>query len=117
MSNFFKIFSLIFTCLFVYAVVVQYNDPDSILWFILYGVAALASILFYLKKLPLIGAIVLFIGYVIGAISFWPLKFEGYAIGEGDIKNIEMARESSGLLICAVVMLVFVWGIKSIQKN
>jgi hypothetical protein len=49
----------------------------------------------------------LFIGYGIGAYLFWPDTFEGVTIGEGEINNIEHARESLGLLILAIVMLIF----------
>ena len=36
-----------------------------------------------------------------------PEKFEGFEIGVGDIKNVEEGREAFGLLIIAMVLLIF----------
>lgn len=107
-----RILALIFAGLFVWAAILQYNDPDNFLWYALYGVAAIASLLYFLKKLSFWAALILFIGYLIGAYIDWPQEFEGYTIGEGDILNIEMARESSGLLLCALIMLLYAWSIR-----
>ncbi len=113
MNTFFKIFGFTFSALFVWAAVLQYNDPDPLLWVTIYGVAAIASLLFVLKKLSLWLALILFLAFVIGAYFDWPAQFEGYEIGGGDIDNIEMARESSGLLLCALVMLLYAWRIRA----
>lgn len=112
MNTFFKILAFSFSALFIWAGALQYNDPDPILWYVIYGTAALASLLFALKKLSLWMALILFCVFVIGAYVDWPAQFEGYDIGGGDIKNIEMARESSGLLLCALVMLMYAWRIR-----
>ncbi len=113
MQPFFKVFSIVFTILFLWAAYVQYNDPDALMWYAIYGLAALASILYYFKKLNLIATMVLFVGYLIGAFMLWPSNFEGVTIGGGDIKNIELGRESLGLLITATVMLLYAWRIKA----
>ena len=113
MQPFFKVFSIVFTILFLWAAYVQNNDPDALMWYAIYGLAALASILYYLKKLNLIATMVLFAGYLIGAFMLWPENFEGVTIGGGDIKNIELGRESLGLLITATVMLLYAWRIKT----
>jgi len=39
------------TCFIVFACL-QFNDPDAMLWMILYGLAAVACLLFHLKRLP-----------------------------------------------------------------
>ena len=112
MNSFFKIIAFIFSVLFIWAAILQYNDPDPIMWYSIYGVAAIASLLFAFKMLSLWMALILFFAFLIGADVDWPTQFEGYAIGEGDIKNIEMGRESSGLILCALVMLLYAWRIR-----
>ncbi len=107
MNAFFRIFSLVFTLLFTLAAAVQYNDPDALLWCFLYGVAAVASLLFFLGKLRYYLAAVLCTGYLVGSFVVWPGVFEGITIGEGDIVNIERGREALGLLLISVVMLIY----------
>ena len=102
-----KITAILFTGLFTYAAVVQYNDPDATKWYFIYGLAALASLLFALNKLKSYWAIVLFVFYLVFAIYTWPVKFEGVAIGEGDIVNIERGREALGLGIASVLMGIY----------
>ena len=112
MRLFSKIFSAVFTILFVWAALLQYNDPDALVWYMIYGIAAVASFLFFLGKLNLLVPVVLTLAYLIGAWIFWPEQFEGVAIGMGNIDNIEHARESLGLMINALVMLFYAWRIK-----
>ena len=107
MNTFFKYLSLLMAILFVAAAYVQWNDPDAILWYFIYGIAALASVMYFLGRLNFIVALVLGIGYIIGSVLLWPEKWEGIAIGDGEIENIEKARESLGLLITALFMLVY----------
>lgn len=112
MKLFEKIFAGVFALLFLWAAYLQYNDPDTLLWYVIYGLAAMASVLFLLNRLPLIGAVALTFAYLLGSYVFWPERFEGFAIGGGDIRNIEEARESVGLLINAFVMLFYAWRIR-----
>ncbi|UJH66941.1 transmembrane 220 family protein [Allomuricauda sp. SCSIO 65647] len=107
MKNFFKILALVFTGLFIWAAAVQHNDPDSLHWYLLYGMAALASLLFILGNLRFLWAVFLFGFYIGFAIYYWPEKFEGVTIGEGDIVNIERGREALGLGITALIMLIY----------
>ena len=48
----FKVINLVVAAFFAYACVVQYNDPDPFLWMIIYGLTALACVLFHLDRLP-----------------------------------------------------------------
>ena len=107
MKPLFKILSLIFAILFVIAAYVQWNDPDATLWYFIYGVAALASVLFFLNKLHFVIALILAVLYILGTITLWPAKWEGLSIGDGDIDNIERAREALGLLITGLVMIIY----------
>nr|WP_299066962.1 transmembrane 220 family protein [uncultured Allomuricauda sp.] len=107
MNLFFKIFGIVFAILFTWAAVVQYNDPDALKWYVYYGVAAFAGVLFTLNKLKLSWALVLLAFYTFMVFQTWPERFEGVTIGEGDIVNIERGREALGLAIVACVMLVY----------
>ena len=113
MKTIFKVLAIIFMLYFLWAAYVQNNDPDAILWYAIYGISAIVSLLFLFDKLPFVAAISLFVCFIGGVIFFWPTAFEGVTIGEGDIKNIEEGRESLGLLINAIVMLLFAWRIKA----
>ncbi len=107
MSTFFKILGIIFTILSIWAAILQNNDPDALIWYSIYGVAALGSLLFTLGRLPFIAAAFLFLAYLVGVFVQWPETFEGFEIGAGDIVNIERGREAFGLLIVSAVFLVY----------
>ena len=108
-----KILSLVFTVLFVLAAYVQWNDPDATIWYFIYGIAALASLLFFMGRLRFILALLLFVLYVIGTIGLWPEQWEGVSIGGGNIENIERAREALGLLLTGFIMLFYALYIRS----
>lgn len=96
-----KLLAAFFGLAYLSFVVLQYNDPDPALWMAIYGVAALLCFgVVAGKTAPAIlwAAAVL---YTLGAVYMWPSKYEGVQIGGGDIRNIEEARESLGLLLCA----------------
>ena len=109
MKKFSKILALIFALLFIWAAYVQHNDPDALLWYAIYGVAAAACLLFYFDRFhPALG-IILAILYLIETVLVWPESFEGFTIGEGDIVNIERGREAFGLLISGLFMIFLTW--------
>ena len=103
--------------LFVIAAYVQWNDPDATIWYFVYGIAALASLLFFMNKLSFIMAVLLAVLYIMGTIGLWPDKWEGISIGSGDIENIERARESLGLFITGLVMLTYGLVKRAQKKN
>ena len=107
MNSLFKYLSLLMAVLFIAAAYVQWNDADATRWYFVYGIAALASILYYLGRLNFVVALLLGVLYIVGCVMLWPEKWEGVTIGEGDIENIERARESLGLLITAIVMFIY----------
>ena len=108
-----KILGGVFTLFFVFAAVVQFNDPDSWLWVLLYFLAALASVLFALGRLKMWMVLILAPIFVALTITHWPPEFEGVALQDGmKTMNIELARESLGMGICALVMLLFAFLIR-----
>ena len=103
-----KVLGGIFTLLFIYAAVVQFNDPDSWLWIGLYILAAIASVLFMLKKLSKVFSLTLALLFAVLAVVHWPPEFEGVALQDGmKTLNIELARESLGMGIACVVMVIY----------
>jgi len=115
-KNIFKIIGIVFALLFVWAASVQYNDPDAIMWYVIYGSAALASFLFAFDRLVFSAAAILCVAYLVGTFLLWPDKFEGFTIGEGDIVNVERGREACGLLIIAIVMAIYALRIRFRKK-
>ena len=112
MKSFLIIFGWIFGLLCIISAILQYNDPDPLLWMIIYGVAALVSFGVATKKIPYSVPLVLGILCLVGCFFVFPETFEGFEIGKGDIKNVEEGREAVGLLIMALVMFLFAWGRK-----
>lgn len=117
MKLFFKVFALVFALLFLWAAILQWNDPDSFVWYLIYGGAVIASILFVYGRLPVAMALGFMLAYIVGAVFSWPDQFQGFAIGEGDIDNIERGREAVGLLITAAVMLVYALRIRQVSRS
>lgn len=117
MKTFLKILALIFTILFVWSAILQNNDPDALLWYAIYGIAALGSLLFAFGRLNFMAAAILGVAYLIGGFVSWPETFEGFEIGAGDIVNIERGREACGLLIVSAVFLMCALRIRFNKKN
>ena len=117
MEKVFKFLGGIFAILFFITAVLQYNDPDTLLWIAIYGIATLVTLGFIFNKVSyIVPALVGLLG-VIGFFLIFPEKFEGFTIGQGDDKNIEEAREACGLLISAIVMFVFALRIRFKNKS
>ena len=104
MELFFKFMGWVFVVLFSISALLQYNDPDVFLWIVIYSSAALVTLGFLFKKLPYFIPLTAGLLAIVGFVYLVPEKFEGFGIGEGDVKNIEKAREAYGLLIIAIVM-------------
>lgn len=107
MKSLFKILAVLFAIFFVFSAVVQFNDPDSWLWILLYSIGAIVSVLFMLNKARPLWAYILMILYIVLAIYHWPAEFEGVALKDGmKTMNIELGRESLGMAISAIAMLI-----------
>lgn len=118
METFFKIFAIVFTLLFGYAIVVQYNDPDAFKWILIYLAAAVASVLFLMKKLNPVVYFILTIFFLVLFVLYWPETYEGVQLDHGmKTVNIEEGRESLGSLIAAAVMLVLGLRTRFVNKS
>ncbi|MEM9143109.1 MAG: transmembrane 220 family protein [Bacteroidota bacterium] len=113
MNKFFSIFGWVFGWLCILSALLQYNDPDPLMWMVIYGIMALVSFAFAMGRLSFFLPLVLGILGIAGFIYFFPEKFEGFRIGSGDIKNIEEGREAFGLLILAGVMFLYAFRIRA----
>ncbi|MFX0557691.1 transmembrane 220 family protein [Maribacter sp. CXY002] len=112
MKQLFKFIGIVFAILFALGAVVQYNDPDSLLWIIIYGFATVLSILFTLDKLKFIVPVVVGVLCLLGFFYLYPTDFQGFDLNDGDIKTVELGREAFGLLIIGLVMFIYSFRIK-----
>ncbi len=94
--------------------VVQFNDPDFFIWIPAYLIPALLSFLFTHKKPGriLVGSLSLI--YLAAAIALFPPSVSSWISTEEEVRSlgmklpgIEEARESMGLFICFLVLLLF----------
>jgi hypothetical protein len=86
--------------------IVQYNDPDALLWFLIYAIpAAWTGIMAFRPRLlsgsrPAVAAfLVCLVVAIAGCIYMWPTLAPGWI-------DIEEEREGIGLMIVAVSLLV-----------
>jgi hypothetical protein len=100
-----KISAGVWTLLFAVFAFYQSNDPDGMIWMLIYGAAALLSVLVLVDKISRPVLFIAMFAFLIGAFLLWPDSYEGLKLEEGMYtKNIELARESLGLLISAASM-------------
>ena len=114
MRSLFRVFSGSMAGLFIFAAVLQFNDPDPLRWSAIYFSAAVVSILYVVGRLRwyipmLLGFVVLFWAITIasrvwGQISFSQL-FEAWEMAN---PAVEEGREMYGLLIVACWMALLV---------
>ncbi|MBU1822115.1 MAG: transmembrane 220 family protein [Bacteroidetes bacterium] len=106
-----KFIAAFFGLLFLLFSYFQLNDPDPQIWIPVYSAAALACYMGYRGLWPGWVFYGLAAAYLIGAVIQWPPEFEGVFFGGLEMRslNIELARESLGLGICALVMAFLGW--------
>ena len=97
---------LLSAIMFVFALL-QFNDPDGLVWFGVYGVVA---------GLGMVGSVrqnsvryIISISYV--ALAWWSFPNTYYGVGQMSIERpeIEQARESLGVLIAAGINAINAW--------
>lgn len=111
-----KIFNIIFALIFLSFAYLQFNDPDPLLWILIYGLmtlmCGLATFNHYPKRVYLI-LLVLFVGFsmiYIPSVLVWLQQDDLTALFDEIAKMehlyIEESREFLGLLICIIVLVV-----------
>jgi len=109
-----KILGVVFGLLFLSFAAFQYNDPDPLLWITIYLIAAVLSMAAGFGRVSKAALVLAFIIYGAGVIYWWPEQFEGVGDSMRDattgalLKNVEEGRESLGLAMCSIAMLIFV---------
>jgi hypothetical protein len=111
-----KITNLILAVMFMLFAFVQINDPDPIVWIVIYGAMAVTCIMaafrYYVK--PLLWF--LLAAFLVYLVILWPgfrewlgQEDKGVLFDEGmkmQFPYIEESREFLGLLICIIVIIV-----------
>lgn len=87
--------------LFLFWAGFQYNDPDGLLWMVVYTTAALECVLFMLGRLPRPLA-----WAFLGLCSIWALVLWIAVIASSEFFFEERGREAMGLMICAIWTVV-----------
>ncbi len=112
-----RIASFILAIMFLVFAFLQINDPDPVLWILIYGVMAVVCVmamfeLYYGKAL--IGLLVIFLVYslfYIPGVIDWLHSENPSALFDDVAKMehlyIEESREFLGLIICIIVLIVF----------
>ena len=106
-----------FCGLFVLFAVVQYNDPDAVLWILIYGVTAIWTGLAAFRTVPfahnrlLLGAFALtLVAMAAGAVYEWPQSI-------ADWWDNEFVREGLGLIIATVALLVVAYTLRRTRRE
>jgi hypothetical protein len=79
----------------------QLNDPDPLAWLTVYGMLLVMVITSIFKPLPVMLSILTMLASLMGAIWLWPKDYRGLSGNMNFSMEIELARESLGLVICA----------------
>ncbi len=112
-----RVVKIVLSLIFLAFAAWQINDPDPILWIIVYGAMVVVSIMTIFERYPTGIMIVMAAGYLVLTIQY----FNGFAewlgsadrsllfddIAKMDHLYIEEAREFMGLLINIVVLLFY----------
>ncbi len=107
-----KILNCLMTACFLFSAIVQLNDPDPVIWMLIYGLAGAACVMAILNRgrwifpaavgLAALTWAMTLAPSVIGKVAFGEL-FEAFEMKD---ERVEVAREMGGLLIVAFWMAV-----------
>lgn len=92
---------------------VQFNDPDGLLWMLVYGVPAVLALIAASRpqtyKSPLLRAFLLLclVLAICGMVYFWPKSANWWA--QEVWWEVETAREGMGMMITVVVLAIILW--------
>ncbi len=111
-----KILNLLLAVLFLLFAFVQVNDPDPVVWILIYGVMAVACVMAAFNKYYPVAHVVVLVAYIaysfvsVGGAIEW-LQSEDKSMLFDDIAKmqypyIEESREFLGLLICIAVLIM-----------
>lgn len=111
-----KITNLVLAALFLLFAFVQINDPDPLLWIVIYGamaaVCVMAAFRYYIKPLLwiLLAGFIVYMVVLIPGMQQWLAQPDKSVLFDEGMKMqnlyIEESREFLGLLICLIVLVV-----------
>ena len=114
------ILNIVMASLFLFSVILQYNDPDPIQWMLIYGLAMIVCILYLTGKLKwyfsaAVGvAALVWAAFILpdvwGKPTDWPHVF---GMMHMITERVEETREIGGLLIVAIWMLVLTLAVRA----
>lgn len=114
-STLLKVLNYVMLVAFLMSVAVQYNDPDALVWMLMYGAAAAACALVALGRphwaVPaVVGAVALvwlltLTPHVLGQVGFGEM-FESVQMKD---PRVELGREAGGLLLIVAWMAVLLF--------
>lgn len=113
-----KVLNLLLAVMFLVFAFVQINDPDPVLWILIYGLMAVACVLaafnYYFPKV-LVVLLILYLGYsfvYLSGVMVWfgsddkAMLFDN--IAKMQFPYIEESREYLGLFICIFVLVLHI---------
>lgn len=111
-----KVVNLLLAVMFLVFAFVQVNDPDPIVWILIYGSMAVVCVLAAFRmyyKFVLIGLLVIFLAYstvFFAGVTEWLAQDDKSVLFDDVMKMqhpyIEESREFLGLIICIIVLIV-----------
>lgn len=122
-----KVLNLVLAALFLLFAFVQINDPDPVLWILIYGLMAVACILAAFRYYYPTALVVLLVAYVAYSFIFvsgmieW-LRSEDRSLIFDDLAKmqypyIEESREFMGLLICILVLVMHLFSARTARRS
>lgn len=108
---------LVVALLFAWFAYVQINDPDPILWVIIYGGVAVVAVLSFLERSTLLGALIgavaSFFGFLLLVPDFISWIGQGMPTITGSMKaespHIELTREFLGFMLAFIAYGIYFW--------
>jgi hypothetical protein len=111
-----KAVNLLLALMFVAFAIVQFNDPDPVVWILVYGSMAVICTLAAFRYYPRTVMIALLGCYVIYSLFFYQGVIEWWAQDDKSIlfddiakmqhPYVEESREFLGLMICIIVLII-----------
>ena len=106
---------------------VQVNDPDPILWILIYGAMAVLSVMAIFEYYVPIVLYLLGVGYAVYLILLFPGMMDWFHSADRSLLfddlakmqyyYIEEAREFLGLMICEIVLLFYIFLARALAKK
>ena len=103
--------ALILAPLFIYCAVIQLNDPDPLLWAVIYGVAAVVMGWHVFRPPPRVSYLVVGSISLIAFVCLLPS-----VLREAVFQGTEIERELLGMLVTSMVMAIF-WACARVDSS